>query len=186
MYFFKLRSREYSVFPTGPISVYVCLWPLMPFCVFAKQLRTQWVTTDPGDKRCLQEGSVLENTRVLADEWFDRVCERVCVFACLLFFLHIIQGDLSLLKSCLKTDQIYISSNQTACLTPCSVTAKQTIQKPKLEHKKVGRLSVRILNIICSQGLFLHYSWGNTVRVSNRFFSVSNRGVCENRKESSK
>lgn len=39
MYFFKLQSKEYSVFPTGPISVYVCLCPLMHFCVFAKQLR---------------------------------------------------------------------------------------------------------------------------------------------------
>lgn len=56
-------------------------------------------------------------------------------------FLHLIQGTLYLF------DIFTLSQAKRNSL-------EVSIQNPKLEHKKVGSLSVRLLNIICS-----HYSY---------------------------
>ncbi len=189
---------------TGHISVRAHSCPLMPFWVFAKQLCAYWVTTDPVTKGASERKVSLETHRN-ACWWvvWQYVCAcvsrthtfvlaflstekhpqaqktknsaRVCV--CVLSCTSSSDGTThtSPFKLHLKTDHIYIISSQTAC-----------IQNPKLEHQKVGSLSVRLLNIICSHGLFLHYSWGNTVRVSNHLFSVSNRRACEKGEGSSK
>lgn len=162
----------------------------MPFCVFAKQLCAYWVTTDPVTKgaserevslkahKCLLMSGVavcvfLPSSRLKRQKTKNNARACVCVLSC----TSSTDGTrhMSPFKPHLKTDHIFVISSQTAC-----------IQNPKLEHRKVGSLSVRLLNIICSHGLFLHYSWGNTVRVSNHLLSVSNRRACEKREGSSK